>query len=138
MLPGKFLESEKCKNYVLECLKNDFLLCLKNIRKGFQYVAPCNSIAGLFSNFAKTSCDHVPYGFYRMSKSVALACLTDIDKPVTSIKLKSINGHKDLFLFKYRIQAYTSAYLNLYLPLMFTTHGDLLMKAFGRLRSVYA
>ena len=34
MLPGRFVTSETCKDFVFKCLEKDFLMCLKNIRKG--------------------------------------------------------------------------------------------------------
>ena len=61
-------------------------------------MAPCVIISSLLTKFAKVSEKHLPYAFYRQNKTLALACVTPTDKPLTSIKLKSDGGDKDLYL----------------------------------------
>ena len=64
--------------------------------QGFKYEAPCLVISGLLSNFAKISAEHAPYSFYKINRSVALACTTQDDKPVTTVKLRGSAGQTDL------------------------------------------
>ena len=100
MLPGEFLGSRNCKEYVEMCIRNDFLHTLKNIRQGKRYVAPCASIYSVLSSFGKLSEAHLPFGFYRSYRTVGVVSQRQLDEPIASIKLKGPKAMKELFLVR--------------------------------------
>ena len=92
MVPGLLVESKECKRFIEKCLQNELLRCIIDIKKGFKYQAPCNTISSLLTNFANMSTEHLPYAFYRKCKTVGLALTCDVDKPISSIRVKDANG----------------------------------------------
>ena len=101
MLPGEFLGSRNCKEFVEKCIKSDFLLTIKNIRQGKRYVAPCASIYSVLASFGKLSESHLPFGFYRSFRTVGVISQRQMDEPLVSIKLKGPKTVKELFLVRY-------------------------------------
>ena len=100
MLPGEFLGSQNCKDFVERCIKNDFLLALKKIRQGKKYHAPCVSIYSLLTSFGKLSEAHLPFGFYRSYRTVGVVSQRQMDDPIACIKLKGPKTMKELFLVR--------------------------------------
>ena len=100
MLPGEFLKSGNCKEYIERCIKNDFLICLKNIRQGKRYYAPCASIYAALASFGKLSEAHLPFGFYRSYRTVGVISQRQMDEPIEAIKLKGPKAMKELFLVR--------------------------------------
>ena len=90
--------SEKFRTFVEQCLKMDLLIALRKIRQGRYYNQPCKTVHSLLNVYAKISGEHLPYGFYRLNKSVAVAYTLPVDKPLTSVTLHGKNGAKNLFL----------------------------------------
>ena len=76
----------------------DLLIALRKIRQGRYYTQPCKAIHGLLNVYAKIAGEHLPYGLYKLNKSVAVAYTLPVDKPLTSVTLHGKSGAKNLFL----------------------------------------
>lgn len=100
MLPGEFLGSRNCKDFIEKCIKDDFLFALKKIRQGKKYHAPCVSIYSVLTAFGKLSEAHLPFGFYRSYRTVGVVSQRQMDEPITCIKLKGPKTMKELFLVR--------------------------------------
>ena len=100
MLPGEFLASKNCKDYVERCIKNDFLACLVNIRQGKKYHAPCTQIYTALASFGKLSEAHLPFGFYRSYRTMGVVSQRQMDEPIVAIKLKGPKTAKELFMVR--------------------------------------
>ena len=98
MVPGEFIASGNCRDFVERCIKNDFLQALKNIRQGKKYHAPCTSIYSVLASFGKLSEAHLPFGFYRSYRTVALVSQRQMDEPIVTVKLEGPKSTKKLLL----------------------------------------
>ena len=69
-----------------------------NFDLGSKYHSPCGDIYRVLANYGQVTSEHLPFGFYRTYKTVALAGQRMDDLPIETVKLKGEGVSKKLLL----------------------------------------
>ena len=121
-IPAKVLDSKKLKVHMFDVMQKDLIRCLREIRQGKQkytcnnysqlllcfnkclgltFDPPTRLISIILGDYVRCSMDFLPYSFFALHKTTAMASIGAAETPVFKVNLQAYDGNKTMLKVKH-------------------------------------